>query len=200
MWYIENKTDSDIAEEFGVCRGTINKRRSVAKAKLKEAVIKNKNLKQGNKCMSKVIKFGEDVKKSMQIGVDTLADAVKVTLGPKGKNVILSKRYGLPLITNDGVSIAKEIELEDPFENMGAQIVKEVAIKTNDVSGDGTTTATVLAQCLIREGFKNITAGANPILLREGMKLAATKAVEEIKAMAISVKCKEDIERVATIS
>ena len=150
--------------------------------------------------MSKVIKFGEDVKKSMQIGVDTLADAVKVTLGPKGKNVILSKRYGLPLITNDGVSIAKEIELEDPFENMGAQIVKEVAIKTNDVSGDGTTTATVLAQCLIREGFKNITAGANPILLREGMKLAATKAVEEIKTMAISVKCKEDIERVATIS
>lgn len=150
--------------------------------------------------MAKIIKFGEDVKKSMQIGVDTLADAVKVTLGPKGKNVVLSKRYGLPLITNDGVSIAKEIELDDPFENMGAQIVKEVAIKTNSVAGDGTTTATVLAQCLIKEGFKNITAGANPILIREGMKLAVNKAVEEIKKLSIPVSCKEDIERVATIS
>lgn len=150
--------------------------------------------------MGKLIKFGEDVKKSMQIGVDILADAVKVTLGPKGKNVILSKKYGSPLITNDGVSIAKEIELEDPFENMGAQIVKEVATKTNDVSGDGTTTATVLAQALIREGFKNITAGANPILIRDGMRIALDKAVEEIKNISVPVTCTKDIERVATIA
>lgn len=150
--------------------------------------------------MGKLIKYGEDVKGSMQIGVNALADAVKITLGPKGRNTILSKRYGSPLITNDGVSIAKEIELSDPFENMGAQIVKEVATKTNDIAGDGTTTATVLAQALIREGFKNITAGANPILLRDGMRKALKRAVEEIKNISSPVTCREDIERVATIS
>ncbi|MDU3351123.1 MAG: TCP-1/cpn60 chaperonin family protein, partial [Clostridium sp.] len=118
--------------------------------------------------MAKMIKFSEEARKSMQVGVDTLADTVKVTLGPKGRNVVLDKKFGAPLITNDGVTIAREIELEDPYENMGAQLVKEVATKTNDVAGDGTTTATLLAQAIIREGLKNVTAGANPILIRNG--------------------------------
>ena len=150
--------------------------------------------------MAKMIKFGEEARRSMQIGVDTLADTVKVTLGPKGRNVVLDKKFGAPLITNDGVSIAREIELEDPYENMGAQLVKEVATKTNDVAGDGTTTATLLAQAIIREGLKNVTAGANPILIRNGIKMAVDKAVEEIKKISKPVNGKEDIARVAAIS
>ena len=150
--------------------------------------------------MAKMLKFGEDARKSMQIGVNKLADTVKVTLGPKGRNVVLDKKFGAPLITNDGVSIAREIELEDPYENMGAQLVKEVATKTNDVAGDGTTTATLLAQAIIREGLKNVTAGANPILLRNGIKIAVDKAVEEIKKISKPVEGKEDIARVASIS
>ena len=150
--------------------------------------------------MAKQIKFGEDARRSMQAGVDKLANTVKGTLGPKGRNVVLDKKFGSPLITNDGVSIAREIELEDPFENMGAQLVKEVATKTNDVAGDGTTTATLLAQAIIREGLKNVTAGANPILIREGIKVAVNKAVEEIKAISKPVEGKEDIARVAAIS
>ncbi|GAA0083565.1 chaperonin GroEL [Clostridium sp. CTA-7] len=150
--------------------------------------------------MAKMIKFSEDARRSMQIGVDTLADTVKVTLGPKGRNVVLDKKFGSPLITNDGVSIAREIELEDPYENMGAQLVKEVATKTNDVAGDGTTTATLLAQAIIREGLKNVTAGANPILIRNGIRMAVDKAVEEIKNISKPVNGKEDIARVAAIS
>lgn len=150
--------------------------------------------------MAKMLKFGEEARRSMQIGVDKLADTVKVTLGPKGRNVVLDKKFGSPLITNDGVSIAREIELEDPYENMGAQLVKEVATKTNDVAGDGTTTATLLAQAIIREGLKNVTAGANPMLLRNGIKLAVEKAVEEIKKISKQVDGKEDIARVAAIS
>jgi len=150
--------------------------------------------------MAKMLKFGEDARRSMQIGVDKLADTVKVTLGPKGRNVVLDKKFGSPLITNDGVSIAREIELEDPYENMGAQLVKEVATKTNDVAGDGTTTATLLAQAIIREGLKNVTAGANPILIRVGIKMAVDKAVEEIKKISKQVEGKEDIARVAAIS
>ncbi|EHI97348.1 MULTISPECIES: chaperonin GroEL [unclassified Clostridium] len=150
--------------------------------------------------MAKMLKFGEDARRSMQIGVDKLADTVKVTLGPKGRNVVLDKKFGAPLITNDGVSIAREIELEDPYENMGAQLVKEVATKTNDVAGDGTTTATLLAQAIIREGLKNVTAGANPILIRTGIKMAVDKAVEEIKKISKQIDGKEDIARVAAIS
>ena len=150
--------------------------------------------------MAKMIKFGEEARRSMQIGVDILADTVKVTLGPKGRNVVLDKKFGAPLITNDGVSIAREIELEDPYENMGAQLVKEVATKTNDVAGDGTTTATLLAQAIIREGLKNVTAGSNPILIRNGIKMAVDKAVEEIKKISKPVNGKEDIARVAAIS
>jgi chaperonin GroEL len=150
--------------------------------------------------MAKMIKFGEEARRSMQVGVDTLADTVKVTLGPKGRNVVLDKKFGSPLITNDGVSIAREIELEDPYENMGAQLVKEVATKTNDVAGDGTTTATLLAQAIIREGLKNVTAGANPILIRNGIKMAVDKAVEEIQKISKPVNGKEDIARVAAIS
>lgn len=150
--------------------------------------------------MAKMLKFGEDARRSMQIGVDKLADTVKVTLGPKGRNVVLDKKFGAPLITNDGVSIAREIELEDPYENMGAQLVKEVATKTNDVAGDGTTTATLLAQAIIREGLKNVTAGANPILIRTGIKMAVDKAVEEIQKISKQVDGKEDIARVAAIS
>ena len=150
--------------------------------------------------MAKMIKFSEEARRSMQIGVDTLADTVKVTLGPKGRNVVLDKKFGAPLITNDGVSIAREIELEDPYENMGAQLVKEVATKTNDVAGDGTTTATLLAQAIIREGLKNVTAGANPILIRNGIKMAVDKAVDEIKKISKPVDGKEDIARVAAIS
>ena len=150
--------------------------------------------------MAKSLKFGEDARRAMQVGVDKLADTVKVTLGPKGRNVILDKKFGTPLITNDGVSIAREIELEDPYENMGAQLVKEVATKTNDVAGDGTTTATLLAQAIIREGLKNVTAGANPILIRGGIKTAVDKAVEEIKKISKQVEGKEDIARVASVS
>ncbi len=150
--------------------------------------------------MAKMLKFGEDARSAMQVGVDKLADTVKVTLGPKGRNVVLDKKFGAPLITNDGVSIAREIELEDPYENMGAQLVKEVATKTNDVAGDGTTTATLLAQAIIREGLKNVTAGANPILIRTGIRMAVDKAVEEIKKISKQIDGKEDISRVAAIS
>nr|QEG13900.1 heat shock protein GroEL [Clostridium botulinum] len=150
--------------------------------------------------MAKSILFGEESRRAMQAGVDKLANAVKVTLGPKGRNVVLDKKFGTPLITNDGVTIAKEIELEDPYENMGAQLVKEVATKTNDVAGDGTTTATLLAQAIIREGLKNVTAGANPMLIRKGIKLAVDTAVEQIKKLSKQVDGKEDIARVAAIS
>jgi chaperonin GroEL len=150
--------------------------------------------------MAKEIKFNEDARRAMLRGVDILADAVKVTLGPRGRNVVLEKKFGSPLITNDGVTIAKEIELEDAFENMGAQLVKEVATKTNDVAGDGTTTATVLAQALIREGLKNVTAGANPIGLRRGIEKAVKAAVEEIKRIATPISGKESIANVASIS
>ncbi|MCI5903131.1 MAG: chaperonin GroEL [Blautia sp.] len=150
--------------------------------------------------MAKDIDFDIDVRKKMEAGVDRLADTVKVTLGPKGRNVVLDKAYGAPLITNDGVTIAKEIELEDRFENMGAQLVKEVATKTNDVAGDGTTTATVLAQALIKEGMKNIAAGANPIILRRGMKKACDAAIQAIEAMSQPVTGKEHIAKVAAIS
>ena len=150
--------------------------------------------------MAKMIQFGEEARRAMQSGVDKLANTVKVTLGPKGRNVILDKKFGSPLITNDGVSIAREIELEDPYENMGAQLVKEVATKTNDVAGDGTTTATLLAQAIIREGLKHVTAGANPILIRNGIRKAVDVAVEEIKNISKPVAGKEDIARVAAIS
>ena len=150
--------------------------------------------------MAKDIIFGEEARKALQAGVDKLADAVKVTLGPKGRNAVLDKKYGAPLITNDGVSIAKEIELDDPFENMGAQLVKEVATKTNDVAGDGTTTATVLAQALILEGMKNVAAGANPMIVKKGINSAVSAAVECVKSNSKKVKGSEDIARVATIS
>ena len=150
--------------------------------------------------MAKEIKYGVEARKALESGVNQLADTVRVTLGPKGRNVVLDKSFGAPLITNDGVTIAKEIELKDPFENMGAQLVKEVATKTNDVAGDGTTTATVLAQAMINEGMKNLAAGANPIVLRKGMKKATEAAVEAIKNMSKSVKGKADIARVAAIS
>ncbi|WP_029422560.1 chaperonin GroEL [Alicyclobacillus macrosporangiidus] len=150
--------------------------------------------------MAKEIKFSEDARRAMLRGVDALADAVKVTLGPKGRNVVLEKKFGSPLITNDGVTIAKEIELEDPYENMGAQLVKEVATKTNDVAGDGTTTATVLAQAMIREGLKNVAAGANPMILRKGIEKAVNAAVEEIKRISKPVEGRENIAQVAAIS
>ena len=150
--------------------------------------------------MAKNIIFGEEARKSLQAGVDKLANAVKVTLGPKGRNAVLDKKYGAPLITNDGVTIAKEVELEDPFENMGAQLVKEVATKTNDVAGDGTTTATVLAQALICEGMKNVAAGANPMVLKKGIKQAVDTAVEAVKANSQKVQGTDDIARVATVS
>lgn len=150
--------------------------------------------------MAKEIIFNEEARRAMLRGVDTLADAVKVTLGPRGRNVVLEKKFGSPLITNDGVTIAKEIELEDAFENMGAQLVKEVATKTNDVAGDGTTTATVLAQALIREGLKNVTAGANPISLRRGIEKAVRAAVAEIQAISTPITGKESIANVAAIS
>ncbi|MGN7455575.1 chaperonin GroEL [Paenibacillus pasadenensis] len=150
--------------------------------------------------MAKEIKFSEDARRGMLRGVDALANAVKVTLGPKGRNVVLEKKFGSPLITNDGVSIAKEIELEDPFENAGAQLVKEVATKTNDVAGDGTTTATVLAQAIIREGLKNVTAGANPIVLRKGIEKAVRAAVEELKNISKPIEGQQSIAQVAAIS
>ncbi|MEC0369337.1 chaperonin GroEL [Paenibacillus chibensis] len=150
--------------------------------------------------MAKDIRFSEDARRSMLRGVDALANAVKVTLGPKGRNVVLEKKFGSPLITNDGVTIAKEIELEDAFENMGAQLVKEVATKTNDVAGDGTTTATVLAQAMIREGLKNVTAGANPMVIRKGIDKAVKAAVTELKNIAIAVNDNQKIAQVASIS
>ena len=150
--------------------------------------------------MAKEIKYGTEARTALGAGVDKLANTVRVTLGPKGRNVVLDKSYGAPLITNDGVTIAKEIELEDAFENMGAQLVKEVATKTNDVAGDGTTTATVLAQAMVHEGMKNLEAGANPIILRRGMKKATDKAVESILAMSSKVKGKDQIAKVAAIS
>lgn len=150
--------------------------------------------------MAKEIKFGSDARLALEAGVDKLANTVKVTLGPKGRNVVLDKKFGTPLITNDGVTIAKEIELEDNFENMGAQLVKEVATKTNDVAGDGTTTATVLAQAMIKEGLKNIAAGANPIIIRKGMHKATKKAVEVIKGMSQQINGKSHIAKVAAIS
>ena len=150
--------------------------------------------------MAKNIIFGEEARRLMQKGVDTLADTVKVTMGPKGRNVVLDKKFGSPLITNDGVTIAREIELEDAYENMGAQLVKEVATKTNDVAGDGTTTATLLAQAIIREGLKNVTGGANPMLVRQGIQMAVEEAVKGIKGISKPVQGKEDIARVAAIS
>jgi len=150
--------------------------------------------------MAKIISYGEDARKSLQIGIDKLADTVKITLGPKGRNVVLDKKFGAPLITNDGVTIAKEIELEDPFENMGAQLVKEVATKTNDAAGDGTTTATLLAQALVREGMKNVTAGANPMELKRGIQKAVDAAVTAIKANSKQVSGSADIASAATVS
>ncbi|MBQ3562633.1 MAG: chaperonin GroEL, partial [Clostridia bacterium] len=150
--------------------------------------------------MAKDIIFGEEARKALQAGVDTLADAVKVTLGPKGRNVVLDKKYGSPLITNDGVTIAKEIELDDPFENMGAQLVKEVSVKTNDAAGDGTTTATVLAQALILEGMKNVAAGANPMVLKKGIKKAVETAINTVIGNSQKVSGSEDIARVAAVS
>ena len=150
--------------------------------------------------MAKEIIFGIEARKSLQNGVDKLADAVKVTLGPKGRNVVLDKKYGSPLITNDGVTIAKEIELSDPFENMGAQLVKEVSIKTNDAAGDGTTTATVLALAMINEGMKNVAAGANPMVVKRGMSLATKKAIETVVSNSQKISGTEDIARVATVS
>ena len=150
--------------------------------------------------MAKIIVYGEEARKKLQLGIDQLADTVKVTLGPKGRNVVLGKKYGAPLITNDGVTIAKEIELEDAFENMGAQLIREVATKTNDVAGDGTTTATVLAQAITREGLKNLSAGANPIVMRKGIEKAVAAAVEAIKANSVPVNGSEDIARVGTVS
>ena len=150
--------------------------------------------------MAKQIIYGEEARKALQSGIDKLSDTVKITLGPKGRNVVLDKKYGAPLITNDGVTIAKEIELEDAFENMGAQLVKEVATKTNDVAGDGTTTATLLAQALVREGMKNVAAGANPMVVKKGMQMAVDTIVEAIQTKAQPVKTTEDIARIATIS
>ncbi len=150
--------------------------------------------------MAKQIVYGEEARKSLQTGIDKLADTVKITLGPKGRNVVLDKKFGAPLITNDGVTIAKEIELEDAFENMGAQLVKEVATKTNDAAGDGTTTATLLAQALVREGMKNIAAGANPMVVKKGIAKAVDTAVEAIVANSKAVEGNDDIARVATIS
>ena len=150
--------------------------------------------------MGKIIKFNEDARKALEVGVDTLADAVKITLGPKGRNVVLDRGFGEPMITNDGVTIAKEIELKDPIENLGAQIVKEVATKSNDVAGDGTTTATVLAQALIKEGLKMVASGANPVFIRRGMELASKKVIEELTKRAKKVESNEEIAQVGAIS
>src|SRR5512147_253944 len=150
--------------------------------------------------MPKQLQFDEEARRSLKRGVDALADAVKTTLGPKGRNVALDKKFGAPTVTHDGVTVAKDIELADPFENMGAQLLKEAATKTNDVAGDGTTTATVLAQAIVTEGLRNVAAGANPMLLKQGLDQAADKVVEAIKAMATPVNGKEDIAHVASIS
>ncbi|NLA73792.1 MAG: chaperonin GroEL, partial [Clostridiales bacterium] len=150
--------------------------------------------------MAKQIIYSEDARKALQSGIDQLSDTIKITLGPKGRNVVLDKKYGAPLITNDGVTIAKEIDLEDEFENMGAQLVKEVATKTNDVAGDGTTTATLLAQAMVREGMKNVVAGANPMVVKKGIKVAVDTVVEALKNNSKTVKDSSDISRIATIS
>ena len=150
--------------------------------------------------MAKLICYGEEARHALERGVNQLADTVKITMGPKGRNVVLDKKFGAPLITNDGVTIAKEIELEDPFENMGAQLVKEVSTKTNDVAGDGTTTATLLAQAFVREGLKNVTAGANPMVVRKGIAKAVDVAINEIKKNSQKVNGSADIARVAAIS
>ena len=150
--------------------------------------------------MAKQILYGEDARRALEKGVNQLADTVKLTIGPKGRNVVLDKKFGAPLITNDGVTIAKEIELEDPFENMGAQLVKEVASKTNDVAGDGTTSATVLAQAMIHEGIKNVAAGANPMVMKKGIEKAVTAAVEAIKDNSQPVTGTDDIARVGAVS
>ena len=150
--------------------------------------------------MAKQFKYGEDAQKALEKGVDTLANTVKVTLGPKGRNVVLDKKFGTPLVTNDGVTIAKEIELSDPFENMGAQIIKEVSTKTNDIAGDGATTAAVLAQAIIKEGLKNVAAGANPMILKKGIQIATDKAVEELKAISKPIENKTSIAQVASVS
>ena len=150
--------------------------------------------------MAKQILFDEEARRALGRGVDALANAVKVTLGPKGRNVVLDKKFGAPTITNDGVTIARDIELEDPFENMGAQLVKEVATKTNDIAGDGTTTATLLAQAMIHEGMKNVAAGANPMIIKKGIDEAVKTLVDEIKAKSKNVECQDDIAQVATIS
>src|SRR5213083_1067812 len=148
----------------------------------------------------KELKFSEEARGALQAGVDAVADAVKVTLGPKGRYVVLDKKFGAPTITNDGVTIARDIELPDPFENMGAQLLKEVATKTNDVAGDGTTTATVLAQAIITEGLKNLAAGANPMILRRGLESGVDAVIEEIKSMSKQVETQEEIAQVASIS
>ncbi|MCB1223028.1 MAG: chaperonin GroEL, partial [Mesotoga sp.] len=150
--------------------------------------------------MAKILKYSEEARRSLEKGVDAVADAVRITLGPKGRNVVLEKSWGSPTITNDGVSIAKEIDLEDKFENLGAQLVKEVASKTNDIAGDGTTTATVLAQAMIKEGLKNVTAGANPILMKKGIQKATEKAVSHIRSLSKKISSREDIASVAAIS
>src|SRR5436309_5407236 len=149
---------------------------------------------------AKVLKFGEDARRALQAGVDKLADSVAITLGPKGRNVVLGRSWGPPTITNDGVTIAREVELDDPFENMGAQLVKEVATKTNDVAGDGTTTATVLAQALVREGLRNVAAGANPMGLKKGIEKAVAASVEAIRSQAKEIDDKSEIAQVASIS
>src|SRR5207248_6783008 len=150
--------------------------------------------------MSKILQFHSDARDALQRGVDQLADAVKVTLGPKGRNVVIDKKWGAPTITNDGVTIAKEIELDDPWENMGAQLTKEVATKTNDVAGDGTTTATVLARAMVKGGMKNVAAGANPMALKRGIEKAVEAAVEAIKNQAKDVESKDEVAQVASIS
>ena len=150
--------------------------------------------------MAKQLKHGEEARRALEKGLDTLANTVKITLGPKGCNVVLEKQYGAPLITNDGVTIAKEIELADPFENMGAQLVREVASKTNDVAGDGTTTATLLAQAIVHEGMKNVAAGANPMVLRKGIEMAVDEAVAGLKEMSKPISSKHEISQIAAIS
>ncbi|MBR0462939.1 MAG: chaperonin GroEL, partial [Clostridia bacterium] len=150
--------------------------------------------------MAKQIQYGEEARRSLEKGINTLADTVKITMGPKGRNVVLDKKYGSPLITNDGVTIAKDIELEDPFENLGAQMVKEVATKTNDVAGDGTTTATLLAQAIVREGLKNVAAGANPMVLRKGIEIATNEAVSALTSISKPIESQQAIAQVASIS
>ena len=150
--------------------------------------------------MSKMIVYGEEARKKLQSGIDQLANTVKVTLGPKGRNVVLGKKYGAPLITNDGVTIAKEVELEDAFENMGAQLIREVATKTNDVAGDGTTTATLLAQAITREGLKNLSAGANPMVMRKGIDKAVAAAITELKKLSKPTTTNKEIAQVGAIS